>query len=154
VLAIEPNSALVERFKVNVSLGRKSGWISSGVTIRTANVAISDYDGEGFLSDQRKEGIRRLVSQSTENPVRVFRLETLLAEHGIDRIDLMKIDIEGHEDRVLPGFLLASPLPLWPRSIIIEHLSRKQWAIDCIEACVARGYRIEIHTRQNSILSR
>ena len=35
--------------------------------------------------------------------VAVRRLDTLVAEHAIERLDLVKIDVEGHERRVLDG---------------------------------------------------
>jgi Methyltransferase FkbM domain len=35
--------------------------------------------------------------------VAVRRLDSVVAEHGFDRVDLIKIDVEGHERRVLDG---------------------------------------------------
>ena len=43
------------------------------------------------------------------------------------RVDALKIDVEGYEDRVLTGFFKQAPQALWPRAVVIEHLSRNEW---------------------------
>jgi hypothetical protein len=55
---------------------------------------------------------------------------------------------------VLIGFFRDSPQSLWPRAVVIEHLSQNEWRDDCIADMVARGFAIARKTRSNTFLSR
>ncbi|MBN8958494.1 MAG: FkbM family methyltransferase, partial [Rhizobiales bacterium] len=79
-------------------------------------------------------------------------LDTML-DAGIDAIDALKIDIEGHEDQVLVPFFSTAPRSLWPRRVVIEHLHRAGWQHDCVADMVARGYAVMGKTRTNLLLS-
>jgi FkbM family methyltransferase len=65
--------------------------------VRTHEISTS------YLSDEMVETSQRLFAKQDFN-VKVERLSTLLAEHSdIDRIDLLKVDVEGAELDVLEG---------------------------------------------------
>jgi hypothetical protein len=83
-----------------------------------------------------------------------LRLQRILADAGADHVDALKIDVEGYEDRVLTGFFKQAPPSLWPRAIVIEHLSRNEWLDDCIADMRARGYVETGKTRSNTLLVR
>ena len=44
--------------------------------------------------------------------------------------------------------------PLWPRAVVIEHLSRDEWLSDCLKDMLARGYVATGRTRSNTLLLR
>ena len=69
-------------------------------------------------------------------------------------VDALKIDVEGFEDRVLTGFFNDAPSSLWPRAVVIEHLSKNEWQHDCIADMRARGYADTGKTRSNTLLVR
>jgi len=81
-----------------------------------------------------------------------LRLQRILSDAGVDRIDALKIDVEGYEDRVLTGFFRHTPPSLWPRAVVIEHLSRHEWLDDCLADMRARGYAETGKTRSNTLL--
>jgi hypothetical protein len=81
-----------------------------------------------------------------------LRLQRILAEAGVHRLDALKIDVEGFEDRVLTGFLREASASLWPRAVVIEHLSRDEWQADCIADMISRGYAETGRTRSNTLL--
>jgi hypothetical protein len=83
-----------------------------------------------------------------------LRLQRILGEAGVDHVDALKIDVEGYEDRVLTGFFKEAPSSLWPRTVVIEHLSRNEWQDDCIADMHARGYAETGKTRSNTLLVR
>jgi hypothetical protein len=83
-----------------------------------------------------------------------WRLERILGEAGVSKVDALKIDVEGFEDRVLTGFFADAPVSLWPRAVVIEHLSRDEWRQDCIADMLARGYTEAGRTRSNTLLLR
>jgi hypothetical protein len=83
-----------------------------------------------------------------------LRLERILGDAGVTHVDALKIDVEGFEDRVLTGFFAQAPRNLWPRAVVIEHLSRDEWQNDCIADMVARGYTETGRNRSNTLLLR
>ena len=72
----------------------------------------------------------------------------------VDHVDTLKIDVEGYEDRVLIGFFAQAPESLWPRAVVIEHLSRQEWHDDCIADMQSRGYAQTGRNRSNTMLVR
>jgi hypothetical protein len=66
-------------------------------------------------------------------------LVAILADARIDRIDALKIDIEGAEDEALMPFLAEAPAALLPRLIIIED-SRHEWKADLFSMFDRLGY--------------
>jgi hypothetical protein len=83
-----------------------------------------------------------------------LRLQRILEEAGVTKVDALKIDIEGFEDRALVPFFREAPPTLWPRAVVIEHLSRGEWQADCIADMISRGYREVGKTRSNTFLLR
>ena len=82
-----------------------------------------------------------------------LRLQRILEEAGVSHVDALKIDVEGFEDRVLTGFF-PTRRALWPRAVVIEHLSKDEWLDDCIADMRARGYIETGKTRSNTLLVR
>ncbi len=88
-------------------------WIRKSVdrnrytSVTVEEVALAERDGEDTLFLGPKSGWHTLVEDPTlvvgTITVPLRTLDSLLAERGIDRVDVMKIDVEGAEDRVLAG---------------------------------------------------
>jgi len=55
---------------------------------------------------------------------------------------------------VLTGFFAEAREALWPRAVVIEHLSRDEWEADCIADMFSRGYVETGKTRSNTLLVR
>ena len=152
VLAIEPNAPLLDRLRFNLALAREAQRIDPSVNVAMAGVAVGDADGEAFLSIEESEGLSTLLTGAGQ-PVAVRRLAALLDDHRIVPISVIKIDVEGYEDRVLTPYLSAVPESRWPQTIIIEHVHAILWRVDCIAFCVERGYRVDGKTNNNTILT-
>jgi FkbM family methyltransferase len=151
VIAIEPHPVTHSRLKFNRAA---SGF--DQVTLVAA--AAGPADGELLIeTDGDNLGASHVVTgKASTEAIKVpsQRLETILAEAGVSTIDALKIDIEGFEDRVLIGFFAEAPQTLWPRAVVIEHLSHDEWLKDCIADMVARGYSQAGRTRSNTLLVR
>lgn len=154
IVAIEPSPDLISRLSYNLDRAREDGLIDPAVRLDRLNIAVSDTDGTGTLSIAGGEGNRGLVDGEKGIEVPVRRLSAALSDISITTIDAMKIDVEGHEDHVLPPYLDDTSPEAWPRLIVLEHLSRADWSIDVIADCERRGYRIERSIRNNTILRR
>jgi FkbM family methyltransferase len=151
VIAIEPHPVTQARLAFNRA--------ASGFTqVVLVAAAAGPADGELLIeTDGDNLGASHIVSgKSSGNAVRVpsLRLWRILGDAGIDRVDALKIDVEGFEDRVLTGFFREAPSSLWPRAVVIEHLSRNEWQDDCIADMRARGYTEAGRTRSNTLLLR
>lgn len=173
ILMIEPDPSLIARFAFNLAAAQERGLVKPTVRVETFALAISDGAGTGVLSSDSEEGSRSLMSTRVDpgssglssdrsgrggtgsDPgvsVALVTLDQLTKGTGLDRIDVMKIDVEGHEDRVLPPFFDTAPSRLWPGLIIIEHLQRSSWKRDCIAMALEQGYRVTLTTRNNTVL--
>jgi FkbM family methyltransferase len=85
------------------------------------SLAIGDRDGTATLTrppvagwattlDPALAGFDPATERTLEVPIR--RLDTLLPELGVERIDILKIDVEGAEPAVVRGFIESSIRPL------------------------------------------
>jgi hypothetical protein len=79
------------------------------------------------------------------------KLLGLVMEHGFERIDALKADIEGAEDLALLPFMEEAPRSLWPRLIILED-STGEWRRDCVAFLEERGYRRTLASSNNVVL--
>jgi FkbM family methyltransferase len=154
ILAIEPDLALLARFQFNLALVLAARAAAPNIEVVTAAVAVGERDGEGLLSVSGDEGSRSLRPGGAGRRVALRRLAGLLREHAIGEVTLMKIDVEGYEDHVLPPYLVEASPDRWPQAIIIEHVYRNRWRTDCIAVCQERGYRVSATTNNNTLLER
>ena len=121
LIAIEPVHRVFEKLVVNC-------WLNN-FDISCIEAALSDEDGEATLFDFPGEHSYSSTFHKeifgeldlVETQVKVVRLDTLVNEYQIDKIDLMKIDVEGHEADVLRGF--GDCLERFKPTILIEVLS-------------------------------
>jgi len=151
VIAIEPHPVTHARLAFN---NAASGYTQT----RLLAAAAGPTDGELMIeTDGDNLGASHIVSgQASSKAIKVpsLRLQRILDEAGVSHVDALKIDIEGFEDRVLIGFFKEAPQSLWPRAVVIEHLSKSEWQHDCIADMRARGYAETGRTRSNTLLVR
>ena len=151
VVAIEPHPITHARLAFNRAA---SGY--AHVTLVAA--AAGPSDGELMIeTDGDNLGASHIVTgKLSSNAIKVpsLRLQRILLAAGVYHVDAMKIDVEGYEDRVLTGFFRQAPASLWPRAVVIEHLSRNEWLEDCIADMRARGYVETGKNRSNMLLVR
>jgi len=151
VIAVEPHPVTHARLAFN----RAASGFSQ---VRLVAAAAGPSDGELMIeTDGENLGASHIVSgKPNGHAIRVpsLRLERILGDAGVTHVDALKIDVEGFEDRVLTGFFEQAPQSLWPRAVVIEHLSRDEWQHDCIADMVARGYTETGRNRSNTLLLR
>ena len=151
VIAIEPHPVTRARLAFNRA--------ASGFgQVHLVAAAAGPSDGELMIeTDGDNLGASHIVSNDQRGraiKVPSLRLQRIVSDAGADHVDALKIDVEGFEDRVLTGFFGEAPQTLWPRAVVIEHLSRNEWQDDCIADMRARGYAEAGRTRSNTMLVR
>ena len=108
VVAVEPDPALVRQLRYNVQL--------NGVEDRMQIIeaAVAAYSGIGGLilnpcnSGQNRLAREERPAETESIPVKVVTLADVVDAAGLDRIDCLKVDVEGREAHVLEPFLAAT----------------------------------------------
>jgi FkbM family methyltransferase len=151
VIAVEPHPVIHARLAFNRDA-------SAADQVKLVAIAVGPTDGELLIeTDGDNLGASHVASGAPSlDAIKVpsLRLMRILIEAGLANVDALKIDIEGFEDRALVPFFEEASRMLWPRAVVIEHLSRDEWQQDCIADMIARGYREVGRTRSNTLLKR
>jgi FkbM family methyltransferase len=151
ILAIEPQPHIFDRLTRNIDL-------NAFATVKAIACAVADKAGEVTLFiDQRNSGESsvKIVSSGGAEGIRV-EAKTLLGlanEERLERIDAVKLDVEGAEDLILEPFFADAPPELHPTLLIVEDGSR-QWQIDLPALLARHGYREVLRTRLNFVFER
>lgn len=152
ILVIEPQPGIADRFAFNFAL-------NPDLSVTLVRQAVAGEDGEAELAiDARDSGgtslrAERLGDGAERVRVGCRMLLGLLRDHGIARIDALKIDVEGAEDVVLTPFLAGAPEALLPGWILIED-AREAWRSDVFAALRRRGYAEIGRSAQNVVMAR
>lgn len=150
ILALEPDPELNARLRFNL---QTNGWknvtvlpYAAGERGGTATLLIHEANrGENTLVD----GDAREGARAVEVPV--LPLKDVLKETGTDRVDILKIDIEGLEPLVLRVFFRDTDSSLWPRLLLCEWKNTTEHR-ELEENLLAKGYVVEARTRLNLVL--
>ncbi len=152
VLAIEPQGDVFERLVFNI---RQNAFAN----VKALECAVADRDGmiTLFVDPSNKgETSMRLVNvrgagQQVTVPAKA--LGTIVAEEGYERIDAIKLDVEGAEDLILEAYFRDVSPRLWPRILVVED-APSRWAIDLPALIVEKGYAVILKTRTNVVYER
>jgi len=145
VIAVEPNIAsyifLINNVKMNNLVSK----------IITYNVALGDFEGNAilYIEDWLAGGSTLFNSWHADYghrlkiSVKVVKLDDILNNIGIDRVDLMKIDVEGAELMVLRGSIDRLKRRLIKRLVMEIHLDVV--SVKDVKSYLEKyGYKIEL----------
>ncbi len=145
VLAVEPQPVLFERLLYNLRQ-------NPDATVKALGCAVADVEGlvtlfsNPFDLGETSMRIVNVEGGGVSAPASAKSLATLAHEEGFERIDAMKLDVEGAEDLVLEPFLASEPESLWPRALILAH-SPGKWDVDLCALLESLGYVRVLRTR-------
>jgi FkbM family methyltransferase len=151
ILAVEPQPEIFARLTYNIAQNPFG-------TVKAVACALADKAGELTLfldTANRGESSVRIVHTGHDGSIRVpaTTLLSLMQSEGYDRLDAIKLDVEGAEDLIIEPFLRDAPEALWPGFVIIED-SRTRWQTDLAGLLESKGYRLVIQTRLNLVYER
>lgn len=151
-IAFEADAVNHGRLRANVRL-------NPGLRVDSTCVGISDRDETALLAlnTTGNRGGNSLLGEGSEGTtIRCRSLKDALADLGVERVDAMKLDVEGMEYRILKRFLDDVPESSWPRTIVMEY--QPSWTGiaggSSLDLLVSRGYREVLETRENRVLER
>ncbi len=149
ILSIEPNPILVSRLTFNIAANNATDKCT------VYPIALGEQEGTAEFAYSTDMGSASLVTGSIDNidtfTANVIPLVKLIADEKIIRIDFLKIDIEGFEDKVMHPFFSAAPKSLYPEYVIIEN-NIEEWEIDCIAEMTSHGYQVIMANKANIAL--
>ena len=151
ILSFEPHPRTFAKLSFNV---RANGFSS----IETINQGVGPEKGRMRLysSGGTNIGTASILPEAASDRVhvdiKVVPLGDALKSRLIQHVDLLKIDIEGFEDRALLPLLEPQFEALWPKAVLIETVLKKHWQEDCVERLKALGYTVSGDTGENLLL--
>ena len=151
VIAIEPNPKILPRLHDNIGLNNLSSKIAVhavaiGAKKGVAKLTIADTDfGSSSIVD---------YSVGTQHvSVAISPLFELLKTEAVETANIIKIDIEGMEDRALFPYFEAIKPKNYPKLIVMEDGTNSLWERDILSWLLANGYDISERTRGNVMLT-
>lgn len=155
VLAIEANPKTADKLRFNVEANALDA-------VRIVNVAVGPRHGTMDLwTEPSNSGFGTFVKDLTTGEwagdwsaqtVEIRLLTSIVDEADLKRIDVLKVDVEGFEDRALLPFLRHAEVGMWPRVILLEVNCRAYWSEDCLRELANRGYEVAAQTNDNMVL--
>jgi FkbM family methyltransferase len=153
IIAIEPETENFSRLLFNIRS-------NPGMPILAMQIALSDEEGEllverpgGDRGGTRTRKPSNAALGTNSQRVEARTLYGLVQGEGIDRIDAIKIDVEGSEDQILVPFFRTAPPSLWPRLLLIEDATNA-WSVDLFSFLAEKGYAIAARSKLNVMLRR
>ncbi len=154
VIAIEADPYSHGKLRSNLEL-------NAATNVRALNVGVSDRRGTQRLGINvtGNRGNSGFYSDSAHGAdVPCLPLQEVLTRQGVHRVDGAKLDIEGHEFRVLSRFFAESSDTLFPKFIVIEHnasiprKARTRIGGDAVGLLKSKGYRVHSSNKDNHIM--
>jgi len=156
VVAIEPSGRDFERLRFHVKLNRLTN-------VYLLQVAASNHKGEARLlvAPDKNSGHNTLgdfgyngITPETAETVRLERVDDIVQSVGLQKVDFMKVDVEGAEFHVLQG--AQDTLRLFHPTILLELSDRTLKHQGCYSGQIwdflaLEGYRIYRFSEQTGL---
>lgn len=152
VLMFEPNPKMRVRLARNITLNK-----FAGITVDPS--AIGDRVGSAVLnlSPANNMGAGRVdvaYAGGEQIEVAICPLLDRVRAAKLKEIDLLKVDIEGLEDRAIMPFLRDAPTSLLPKRVYFEDAHSEHWQENLTEALIAKGYGLLRRFGENALYER
>jgi FkbM family methyltransferase len=141
VIAVEPNPVSFAGLCENIKLNNFGNIIP-------INIALSDHEGLGYLNivDKRMPfSIAHISRADMPNVVRIklTTLDSLIESLGLSRVDIMKVDVEGHELEVLKGCQNSLRKKLISKLIVEVHTPVRVRLLGITQLLKSYRYKID-----------
>lgn len=136
IIAFEPNG--------NIAVVARENLVKMGVSAEIVNSAVGEEEGELRF---KKGGAASRIDPNGDIIVPVQTVDRFLAKRGIDRIDFLKLDIEGHEVQALKGAAETIRNSRPKIAVCIYHLATDLTLIPALISDYYPDYRFYVRHR-------
>ncbi|MEL6664893.1 MAG: FkbM family methyltransferase [Pseudomonadota bacterium] len=153
LICAEPQPAMFDRLQTNFNLNPILGQRLNLVLKPTA--VGGDQPGKLTISTPPTAAGQASARVREGDPtinVPVTPMQDLLNAGGANKLDLLKIDVEGFEDGILFPFFDMAPATLHPKAIVMEACHANRWERDCEALLLSKGYKVVHKDRTNMML--
>jgi FkbM family methyltransferase len=145
VICIDANAGVLARLEVNARL-------SDLAQVQPVHSAVGDHEGRIDLGIRKDDLSIVTVQERDGGSIPMRPLAAILADAGVERVDVLKIDIEGYEDKALAPYLRHATGDMVPRRIVIERGGPDGGDyVGCAAEFARLGLRLAGRTRSNSL---
>ncbi len=148
-ISFEPNPVLINRIEENVSINQFAK------RVHLAPFALGDFTGQVQLqiaeSGLGSSAIGKKIVSKNSIEVEQKTLEKALQQFKEVKADIIKIDVEGLEDKILFPYFSKLNKDKYPSLIIIEE-NLSDWDINIINWLENNGYKRDGQSRGNIFL--
>ncbi len=152
IIALEPHPRTFQKLQYNLEINDVHNAVALQLASGPERTSMQLWSDGGS-----NIGHTSILQEGTSNAkiavnVNVVPLVEILGEQNFEKIDLLKIDIEGFEDQVLMPFFNKAAIELWPRLVLIETAHHSIWQTDVVGWMKNAGYTIAFETTENLLL--
>jgi len=145
ILAVEPNPAANGRLLFNKAANGLDNMVID-VSALSEKAGVVSFTADP--KDLKLSGINPPHGKGASIEVPTKPLAALLQEYDMQSPEALKIDVEGHEDKILLPFFRQTDKNKWPRFIVIEAIKREGLP-GSIDFMLANGYGETFRNRAN-----
>ena len=151
IIGVEPNPVVLNRFKENIRFNGfekkiKIFQLGIGEKIENRDLYLSKVDLGSSSVIGEKDSFDKIR-------INVLPLDVFLKRESVGRVDVMKIDIEGYEDKALFPYFKKLNKKLYPKLILMEDSSQKEWDKNILNWLLSNGYNVLTRTRGNVLIA-
>ncbi len=149
VIAFEPNPSCVSELKQNIILNSLHSIKIEKIAIADKNKKSDFWLGDDMAGSLIKESAQELTHYSVKKIlVTVKTLDTYCREHKIENIRLLKIDVEGAEEKVIQGAMrmLRKYHPCLILEIYSDTLKSRRTRMKMLRSLMKIGYKLYVFT--------
>ena len=151
VFGIEPNPVVLNRFRENIRFNKfekkiKTFQLGIGEKIENRDLYLSKVDLGSSSVVAENDNLDKIR-------IKILPLDVFLKRELVGRVDVMKIDIEGFEDKALFPYFKTLDKNLYPKLILMEDSSQKEWDQNILNWLLTNGYYVVARTRGNVLIS-
>lgn len=139
VIAIEPNPSALKRLYFNVAINE---CLRNKISIIPFGVGEKGEFDLHLCGNLGGASLHNNLFKTTGQKIKIQTVPLLdiLSKQDIQKIDGMKIDIEGMEDRALVPFFKRAPSKMLPKYLVLEDDHKHVWKIDLHQMLLGLGY--------------
>ena len=151
IIGIEPNPVVLNRFKENIRFNKfekkiKTFQLGIGEKIENRDLYLSKVDLGSSSVVGENDNLDKIR-------IKMLPLDVFLKRESVGRVDVMKIDIEGFEDKALFPYFEKLNNKHYPKLILMEDSSQKEWEKNILNWLLSNGYYVLARTRGNILIA-